>query len=387
MVVSLAALLSDKLKQRSNGFQLLRQLLANQDNTKQLHDKSYSLLLHALYQAVIRDRKLYMQNVATASSKNGQTAVQLRLSEASDLIRKLVEVGLSDFKIKTVRLLIDHLRECLPLHGTDSYCAPLLNSYSKVCLAISGSIAHLEHLSTQDWSQLMLFACNSVRSIIASSVDANEQDQGPGQGIVRPKRLSAQAVEFHDCISQLLSIEPVINYSILEEVYQHLHYFWMCFSEETAGHVYVLKSLNRLLRYVLVENTIFSQEVCSQGLRLLPNLIGCKDVELKEQIVIFLQLVYNPISLLVSTSNPETLKEVQGDIISVLRPLLYEYTANLALYSPKIEDVVFENSIKPSWFVWPWFRMRSKSSSLSWLSLVAMYKLFLLISVVSSSGE
>ena len=108
------------------------------------------------------------------ASKSTASKVSNRLAACGGLVRTIVDVGLMRFRHTTVKALVEHISQCLPT-AHDDYCEPLIVDYFKALGILLGYEAHVEHLSSDEWHELLDFCINTARNLNRSEepVDQN----------------------------------------------------------------------------------------------------------------------------------------------------------------------------------------------------------------------
>ena len=79
-------------------------------------------------------------------------------------MRTIVDVGLVKFRYKTLKALVEHISQSLPTADA-GYCEPLLFDYFKALATLLEYRAHVEHLSSNDWHELLEFCIETARDL------------------------------------------------------------------------------------------------------------------------------------------------------------------------------------------------------------------------------
>ena len=116
-------------------------------------------------ETVFRVAKIDKSSYARAS-KSAKTKAEGRLSACAALVRTVVEVGLRKLRYKTVKALVEHVIQTLPVAG-GGYCEPLIADYFRALAALLGYKAHPEHFLGDDWH--VDFCVQAARDLIESS--------------------------------------------------------------------------------------------------------------------------------------------------------------------------------------------------------------------------
>ena len=135
---------------------------------KQVDDRTY----HAILETVFRVTKLDISAISRAS-KYTSSKIATRISAGAGLVRTIVEVGLSKLRSKTVKALIEHIIQSLPTADA-GYCEPLVLDYFKALATLLGFKAHVEHLSSEDWRELIDFCIDTARDLNRTSLSSED---------------------------------------------------------------------------------------------------------------------------------------------------------------------------------------------------------------------
>ena len=168
---------------------------------KQIDDKGY----HAILETVFRVAKIDISGLARAT-KYTTVKISSRLSACGSLVRTIVDVGLTKLRHKTVKALVEHISQSLPTADA-SYCEPLVVDYFKALAILLEYTAHVEHLSADDWHELLDFCMETARDL-NRSVESNganasnlpSGDSSRGRHIVAPNTPldTVQSFSSHD---------------------------------------------------------------------------------------------------------------------------------------------------------------------------------------------
>lgn len=119
-----------------------------------LNDKACHKIFESLFRFVAVDKSYYNR----ASSKGASSA---RLSTCASVLRIAVDVFLRNLRTKSIRAIVDHITETLPVPG-EGLWEPLSVDYTKCLVALLHYAPHTEHLSITEWEKLMKFCLRSL---------------------------------------------------------------------------------------------------------------------------------------------------------------------------------------------------------------------------------
>jgi len=139
-----------------------------------LEDKAWHGLLEALFCAA----KVECSTYANASKPSSKTTSASRLSECASVLGLAVRVGVRKLRFKTVKALLEHISQTLPT-SDGAYCKPLVADYFKALRIVLEYPPHPEHLSKEDWHDVIDF-CNA--SIHDFNVSSSESDSSLSNG-------------------------------------------------------------------------------------------------------------------------------------------------------------------------------------------------------------
>ena len=140
-------------------------------------DDSYHTVLESVFRVAKIDKSSYAR-----ASKSAKTKAEGRLSACAALVRTVVEVGLRKLRYKTVKALVEHVIQTLPVAG-GGYCEPLTADYFRALAALLGYKAHPEHFLGDDWHEVVDFCVQAARDLIEPST-LNESALSNGGGFL-----------------------------------------------------------------------------------------------------------------------------------------------------------------------------------------------------------
>lgn len=135
-----------------------------------LSDKAY----HQIFETLFRVSKAESSKYARIARGPTKAQAASRLSACSSVLRNAVDVGVRKIRSKTVKAVIDHVVQTLPI-ADDGYCSPLLLDYFKILRTLLEYQPHPEHLSKDAWRELADFCIHTVQDLnrLLSDTDSN----------------------------------------------------------------------------------------------------------------------------------------------------------------------------------------------------------------------
>ncbi|KAJ5101854.1 hypothetical protein NUU61_004076 [Penicillium alfredii] len=166
---AIGLLSSDKQKERSDGLADLKHILQQNKYSSKLHtlnDKACHKIFESLFRFIAVERSAYNR----AQRPNSRNPTASRLSTCASVLRTAIDIFLRNLRAKTVRAIIDHITETIPIPG-EGLWEPLSVDYTKCLTSLLRSHSHTEHLSDAEWEKLMEFC------LIGISLYENEESQ------------------------------------------------------------------------------------------------------------------------------------------------------------------------------------------------------------------
>jgi len=212
------------LKDKNAAFTKLREALKS--NAQNIRDgrlnKSFPRILEILYRAISTEKATYHKS--HTSSKSTASASASRLASCSSTLRLLVELTLSNIKIKVIRSLIEHILDTIQ-DAEGEYCEPIALDYTK-CLSLIFSYGpHVELLPADLSERVCRFCIAEIRRCTA----LNEQDSSSGAESRLSRRsdahLSLRVSRSTNGASQDVGIGRGIQFQLVAEYLSILHNF------------------------------------------------------------------------------------------------------------------------------------------------------------------
>lgn len=122
-------------------------------------------------EALFRVATIECSTYARTSKPSVKSQATSRLSACASVVRIAVELGVRKFRSKTMKAIVDHIRQTLPIsnHG---YCEPLVADYFKALRTLLEYPPHPEHLLREDWFEAVDF-CNETLYNLNSASSGN----------------------------------------------------------------------------------------------------------------------------------------------------------------------------------------------------------------------
>lgn len=151
--------------------------------SRALIDKSYHKILEALFGLTTTECSTY----AKTSKDHLKNGAALRLSVCAGVVRMVVEIGVRKLRFKTVKALVEHIVQTLSM-SNKSYCEPLLADYFKSLRTVVEYQPHSEHLSEEEWLEILEFCNETLHDMIAGSSGENYTNPVNGSSVVTSLR-------------------------------------------------------------------------------------------------------------------------------------------------------------------------------------------------------
>ncbi|KAJ5656271.1 hypothetical protein N7507_008221 [Penicillium longicatenatum] len=158
---ALGLLSSDKQKDRADGLADLKHIFQqNKHGSKllDLSDKACHKIFESLFRFVALERSIYHR----AKRSNSKSPSSTRLSTCASVLRTAVDIFLRNLRTKTVRAIIDHVIETIPVPREDLW-EPLSVDYTKCLVSLLRHSPHTEHLGDAEWENLMDFCLAAIK--------------------------------------------------------------------------------------------------------------------------------------------------------------------------------------------------------------------------------
>jgi ataxia telangiectasia mutated family protein len=350
---TISLLSSDKQRNRSEGLADLKHILQRKSSKLLvLNDKACHKIFESLFRFIKAERSTYKR----ASSRSTSA---LRLSTCASVIRMAVDLFLKNLRIKTVRAIIDHITEIIPVPG-EGLWEPLSLDYTKSLASILRYRPHTEHLGENDWEKLIGFCLASIglreneeSQLSIRSGRSAPEDPDASDSRSTPSRMTPTPVnrerhggnrnsieEVTVCI-QLLTASPNFPLQAAQCLIDGLVGFVESPSITVAGNAHQLafSSINAVVTKILFDQ---SKLVCSSLLGLLPVIrrlwATTKLQTLKDELLVTLML---STVVLVDAAHKDPSDSLAPDIKKLANMLQSEYAKRSAKEVLQIDETNF----------------------------------------------
>ncbi|KFY41352.1 hypothetical protein V495_04972 [Pseudogymnoascus sp. VKM F-4514 (FW-929)] len=111
----------------------------------------------ALFKVATEEKRLYL----SAKNDKARTKAEKTLSSCSEALRITIKAGAEKLKPRTVRAVIEHVTQLLPV-ASGEYCLAFSQQYLKVLNILLGHEAHVELLDQDDWLATVEFCLDGI---------------------------------------------------------------------------------------------------------------------------------------------------------------------------------------------------------------------------------
>lgn len=165
MAVNLAEitglLSSDKIKERQEGLQTLKNIFSQDKKLDQVDAKGWVVIFTAFFQAFAKDKQAVTKKGYDAKATTGTAGIAARrLGEFAQTLRWLVERIVKRLNRKAVTVLLDHLYLNVKYYG--HLFEPVAIDYLRTIQTILQWKPHLDHLDPENWLKLAELSFNVI---------------------------------------------------------------------------------------------------------------------------------------------------------------------------------------------------------------------------------
>jgi ataxia telangiectasia mutated family protein len=317
-----------------------------------LADASFHRIYEVLFKIIVSEQSAYAK-AKTAPLKSGAAN---RLSACAGVLRLAVEVGVGSVKLKTVKALLDHFIETIPLAGGE-VCEPLAQDYPKAMRAILAYPPHVAHLPKTEWERAAKFCLNHTQpaqsesyggaaslgaevTFMSSRSSRSRLNNSAGSQAARgPARQVAE--EMVACLRMLTSAPNAPVTSTASETLWSMVSFLQATTPSNPAHQDAFGTIGNVLAWTKTENIQVTREVTPQLIRLIRTYWGAKTSGMKEVLTVFTHLqmfVRDQCSM--STSEPLRL-----DLYALLDTIRSDYSKRHERDQLHLEDIRFGGEI------------------------------------------
>ncbi|CAI7585737.1 unnamed protein product [Penicillium glandicola] len=385
---TISLLSSEKQKARSDGLADLKHIFQQNKKSSKLqtlNDKACHKIFESLFRFIAAERSIY--NRAQKSTKPPSAT---RLSTCASVLRMAVDLFLRNLRIKTVRAIIDHITETIPVPG-EGLWEPLSLDYTKCLASLLRYRPHTEHLDEEDWENLINFCLAniipreneesqlSIRSgyrSVPEDQDASDSGSTPSRTTIAPAPVSRgrhggnrNVIEEVVICIQLLTTSP--NPPLQTMAQSILHRLSEFVESSAAGNAHQLafNSINAVITKVMFDQSELVRSVLLGLVPVIRRLWATKLQILKEELLVTLMLsmivltdtarkdpsesLAHEIEGLASTLHSEYVRRSEKEILQIDETTLYQNEACLGrpVYGPRLGTARSEHNWTVLWLI------------------------------------
>ncbi|KAJ5951989.1 uncharacterized protein N7479_010402 [Penicillium vulpinum] len=336
---TISLLSSDKQKARSDGLADLKHIFQQNKKSSKLqtlNDKACHKIFESLFRFVAAERSIY--NRAQKSSKTPSAS---RLSTCASVLRMAVDLFLRNLRIKTVRAIVDHITETIPVPG-EGLWEPLSLDYTKCLASLLRYHPHTEHLDGEDWENLISFCLASIslrendesqlsirsgRSV-PEDQDASDSRSTPSRMTIAPTPVRERHSGNRNVIEEVVICIQLLTTSPnppLQTTAQSILYGLSEFVESSVtgnAHQFAFNSINAVVTKVIFDQSELVRSVLLGLVPVIRRLWATKLQILKEELLATLML---SMIVLVDTAQKDPSESLARDIEGLASTLHSEY--------------------------------------------------------------
>lgn len=342
---------ANNVRERGEGLADLKHVLRhNQRNSSidSLDDGTYLHIFQALFKLVINEKPTHA-NAKTAALKSGAAN---RLSSCANAIRLAVEVGVASLRLKTVKALLDHFIDTIPLSDGD-VCEPLALDYPKAMRTVLAHQPHVAHLPKAEWKRAVAFCLEhsqtaqseahgglsslGVNATFTSSRSSRSRlNHSMGSQPVRgPAKQVAE--EMVACLRLLTSAPNAPVPSMASDILWSMIRFLQGNTSSNPAHQDAFATISNTLAWTKTENIRLTREVTSQTIRLIRGYWTSKSGGLKEMLTALMHLQL----FIQDRCNDNEDESFRVDLKALLDTLQSEYSKRLERDQLHLDDIRF----------------------------------------------
>ncbi|KAI9678669.1 MAG: Serine/threonine-protein kinase tel1 [Caeruleum heppii] len=329
----------------------------NNQSLDVLKDKGYHKIYEALFRAASIEKSIYIK--ATRPLVKSQSAT--RLSACAAVLRPAVEAGVRVLKQRTVRALIGHIIETLPL-ADGGFCEPLATDYPKTLRILLEYQPHVEHLPTEEWQRIAGFCEQSIRrpleatavGRIVPNIDSSSGSpwtllsNGSSNGLTQSRsdevtsRLSkTDAEEPILCLEQLLSASNAPVAEQAADLISSLISFLQASTAVSRVHQATFAALNLLLSRIATDQVDIPLQAIKQLLPLIRRFWDTRSAFFREEMLATLILHQTHIAKLLQIDADQ---QVRIEVEKLMDCLHDEYVKRNEREQLQLDDLIFLDS-------------------------------------------
>lgn len=124
--------------------------------SQELKDKACHKIFESLFRFVAHEKPIYNREQKSNTYKAAN-----RLSTCASVLRTAVDTLVRNLRTKSVRAVIDHIIDTLPIPG-EGLWEPLSLDYTKCLTSLLRHPPHVEHLGDAEWGKLIEFCVTAI---------------------------------------------------------------------------------------------------------------------------------------------------------------------------------------------------------------------------------
>lgn len=356
---------STLVKERTEGLADLKHVLRHNQRSSKLDaltDQTFHKVFEVLFRAALGEQSAYVR----AKTATLRTSAANRLAACASALRLAVEVGVRSIKLKTVRALLDHINETLPL-ASGSFCEPLALDYARSLKSLLAYQPHVEHLSRDDWERTAFFCVESVQSAESQSEDyadpgaenqsangiANGYSYRSSRSAVRDSAASQGmrplakqvAEELIVCLRQLTAAPNAPLDKQASALLWAVIGFLRSSSSAGRSHQDAFTAINQILAWTCCEAIQLTNKATSHLLRLIRHYWSPKSSNLRDEMLVTLLRLRPYIRFAMRREDRLTLR---SELMSLLEVLRTEYSKRQNRDQLQVDDLSLTVALRPS---------------------------------------
>ena len=321
-----------------------------------MKDESYHIIIESLFKIVENERHAFLK---TADNVSKKTQLASRLSQCAAALRSTVEVGVRSLRLKTVKALIYHVTETLPITGYE-YCQPLCSDYFKTLHCLFAYQPHVEHLSRQEWDCAVDFCLKCLQFFVSQPVSRakgryehvftiNTEEASHDLSNTEPPALTergtitdssrSNASEMVSCLHHLYHASNFFGLDHINKIGSLLPYCLRAGALSASINLEAFKLINTLLPRIYIETKQITMDYIKILIPILRTQWMTKSIALKEEMLITLIYMIPPAANLIMDEN---MSSTRREFESVLEMLFNDYTRRAHKDQLQLDDITLK---------------------------------------------
>ncbi|KAI9827762.1 MAG: Serine/threonine-protein kinase tel1 [Thelocarpon impressellum] len=322
------------------------------DRLDALNDKGY----HKIYEALFRVASAEKSSYGKATKANVKSQAAARLASCASVLRLAVEAGVRKLKQRSVKALIDHFTQTLPL-PSGAFCEPLSLDYTKALRVILEFQPHVEHFGTAEWNLLVNFCCEGIKTHqgasgdpassfstdlsvrLASNGTPSKNSGATGlSGSSQDPGLQSKSIaeELVLSLEQLLLPDKMPSIDSAQSIFATFVQFLQLTAAVGRAHHAAFSAFNRCLSRTRTDYISLTQEAITQALPLIRRLWATKSASLRDEMLVTLIHAQDYLEKMVRDDRD---LDVPAELERLLDVVQMEYSKRLDREQLQLEDV------------------------------------------------